>query len=218
MTKPSMATSNTFQNLPTDKQERILDGALSEFADKGYARASLNSLVAALGIAKGSIFQYFRDKAGLFSHVFDFAVDLVKNHLRDVRDQTRGRDVFTRIQLSLMAGLDLIERNPRLFKLYLKIMFEGDIPFRAQLLQSILLFGRDYIMDLLREGIEAGELDPELDLELAAFVVEAVLERFLVASAVEHMDPDLGIFAADRAEAEKRAMQIVTLLKKGLAA
>jgi TetR/AcrR family transcriptional regulator len=146
-----MATSNTFQNLPTDKQERILDGALSEFADKGYARASLNSLVAALGIAKGSIFQYFRDKAGLFSHVFNFAVDLVKNHLRDVRDQTRGRDVFTRIQLSLMAGLDLIERNPRLFKLYLKIMFEGEIPFRAQLLQSILLFGRDYIMSISSE-------------------------------------------------------------------
>ncbi len=212
-----MATSNTFHNLPSDKQERILDGALSEFADKGYARASLNSLVARLGIAKGSIFQYFRDKAGLFSHVFDFAVERVKSHLREVREQTRGLDVFTRIQLSLMAGLDLIEKNPRFFKLYLKIMFEGDIPFRAQLLQSILLFGRDYIMDLLRDGIEDGELDPDLDLALTAFVVEAVLERFLVASAVEHMDPDLGFFNAYRSEAEKRAQQVVQLLKNGLA-
>jgi TetR/AcrR family transcriptional regulator len=59
-----MATSPTFHNLPFNKQERILDGALSEFAEKGYARASLNSLVARLGIAKGSIFQYFHDKAG----------------------------------------------------------------------------------------------------------------------------------------------------------
>ncbi len=212
-----MAVSPTFQNLPPDKQERILDGALSEFADKGYARASLNALVARLGIAKGSIFQYFRDKAGLFSHVFDFAVRRVKDHLRGVREETRGRDVFTRIQLSLVAGLDMIERNPRLFKLYLKIMFEGDIPFRAQLLQSILLFGRDYILDLLQEGIQAGELDPELDLELAAFVVEAVLERFLVASAVEHMDPELGLFGADRALAEERARQVVEVLRRGLA-
>ena len=211
-----MATSNTFDNLPSDKQERILDGALSEFADKGYARASLNSLVARLGIAKGSIFQYFRDKAGLFSHVFDFAVERVKSHLREVRDQTRGLDVFTRLEMSLMSGLDLIESNPRLFKLYLKIMFEGEVPFRAQLLQSILLFGRDYIMDLLREGIEAGELDSGLDLELSAFVVEAVLERFLVASAVEHMDPDLGFYTADRSEAETRAKQLIELLKRGL--
>lgn len=212
-----MATSPTFHNLPFNKQERILDGALSEFAEKGYARASLNALVARLGIAKGSIFQYFIDKAGLFSHVFDFAVDRVKSHLREVRDETQGQDIFSRINLSLMAGLDLIDKNPLLFKLYLKIMFEGDIPFRAQLLQSILLFGRDYIVDLLKEGVEAGELDPSLDLELAAFVVEAVLERFLVASAVEHMDPELGIFAAKRADAEKRSLQVVLLLKRGLA-
>ncbi|KMY67041.1 hypothetical protein AAU61_13940 [Desulfocarbo indianensis] len=212
-----MATSPTFQNLPSDKQERILDGALSEFADKGYARASLNSLVARLGIAKGSIFQYFTDKAGLFAHVFDFAVNRVKNHLRGVREETRGADVFTRIRLSVLAGLGLIEKNPRLFRLYLKIMFEGDIPFRAQLLQSILLFGRDYIVDLLRDGVESGELDPNLNLELAAFVVEAVLERFLVASAVEHMDPDLGLFAAGQERAEELVGQVVMVLKHGLA-
>lgn len=211
-----MVTSPTFQNLPLNKQERILNGALSEFAEKGYARASLNSLVARLGIAKGSIFQYFRDKAGLFSHVFDFAVDRVKNHLRQVREETKGKDVFSRIHLSLIAGLDLIDKNPLYFKLYLKIMFEGDIPFRAKLLQSILLFGRDYIVDLLREGVENGELDRTLDLELAAFVVEAVLERFLVASAMEHMDPDLGIFAANRQDAEERSRQIVMMLKHGL--
>ena len=67
---------------PSDKQDRILDEALSEFAAKGYARASLNRLVSRLGIAKGSIFKYFRDKPGLFSQVFDFAVERVKRHLR----------------------------------------------------------------------------------------------------------------------------------------
>jgi len=211
-----MPTSPTFNNLPINKQERILDGALSEFAEKGYARASLNSLVAQLGIAKGSIFQYFHDKAGLFSHVFDFAVNRVKNHLRVVREETRGRDVFSRIHMSLMAGLDMIVKNPLLFKLYLKIMFESDIPFRAQYLKSILMFGRDYLVDLLQEGVDSGELNPELDLELAAFVVEAVLERFLVASAVEHLDPELGIYAADRAEVELRSLQVVQILRSGL--
>jgi AcrR family transcriptional regulator len=51
--------------------------------------------VGRLGIAKGSILQYFRDKAGLFGHVFDFAVDMVKDHLRRVRESTRGQDVFS---------------------------------------------------------------------------------------------------------------------------
>ncbi|MEW5914372.1 MAG: TetR/AcrR family transcriptional regulator [Thermodesulfobacteriota bacterium] len=213
-----MAPSNTFQNLSADKQERILDEALSEFADKGYARASVNSLVSRLGIAKGSIFQYFRDKPGLFQHVFDFAVGRVKDHLRRVRDQSRGQDVFVRIQESLLAGLALIEDNPRLFQLYLRIVFEGDVPFRGRLLASIRLFSRDYLLDLLREGVAAGQLRPDLDLELAAFVVDAALERFLMASSVAQLDPGLGLYQADPDQARVLTGRLVDTLRQGLGA
>lgn len=211
-----MSASSTFQNLPEDKRQRILDESLSEFAAKGYARASLNSLVGRLGIAKGSIFQYFSDKPGLFRTVFDFAVGRVKDHLRTVRGSTQGQDVFTRIHESLLAGLDLIEKNPRLFQLYLRIVFEGDVPFRSQLLQSIRLFSRDYLMDLLVEGKQAGELRPELDLEVAAFMVDAVLERYLIAFSVEYMDPGLGLYGAGRQEAEQQALKLVETLRLGL--
>ncbi len=213
-----MTTSPTFRNLAPHKQERILDEALSEFADKGYARASLNVLVSRLGISKGSIFQYFHDKSGLFSQVFDFAVGRVKGHLRQVREDTHGQDVFRRLELSLLAGLELIQANPRLFKLYLKIVFEGDVPFRGRLLQSIRLFSRDYILDLLGEAQEAGQLRPSLDLDLAAFVVDAVLERFLVASSLEHLDPDLGLYGASPEQTRARAAQLVELLRLGLGA
>ncbi len=211
-----MSTSRTFQNLPPDKKERILEGALSEFADKGYGRASLNTIVARVGIAKGSIFQYFTDKPGLFGHVFHYAVEKVKDHLRDLRRRTRDQDVFTRLHLSLLAGLDLLEEHPRLFRLYLRTLFESDIPFRATLLQSVLAFGRDYILELLEEGRELGQLDPELDLELAAFVVEAVLERYLVARALEHMDPGLGLHRAGRERAQELAGRMVDILRRGL--
>ncbi|MCB2228464.1 MAG: TetR/AcrR family transcriptional regulator [Desulfarculaceae bacterium] len=211
-----MPPSSTFRNLPSDKQDRILDEALSEFAAVGYARASVNRLVARLGIAKGSIFQYFRDKPGLFSQVFDFAVERVKNHLRGVREATRGQDVFTRLEKSLLAGLELIDNNPRLFQLYLRVVFEGDVPFRGRLLASIRIFSHDYIMDLLEDGVAAGDLRPDLDLELAAFVVDATLERFLVASAVEHMDPGLGLSSADAQRAAELAAGLVGTLRMGL--
>ncbi len=213
-----MPPSSTFNNLPPDKQERILDEALSEFAAVGYARASVNRLVARLGIAKGSIFQYFRDKPGLFQQVFDFAVERVKGHLRQVRAETKGQEVFSRLEQSLTSGLRLIEKNPRLFQLYLRVVFEGDVPFRGRLLASIRIFSHGYIMDLLSDGAAAGELRPDLDLELAAFVVDATLERFLVASAVEHMDPGLGLHRADAERAAELAAGLVATLRAGLGA
>lgn len=211
-----MAPSPTFYNLPPEKQRRIMEGALSEFSEKGYGRASINSLVASLGIAKGSIFKYFTDKPGLFGHVFEFALTRVKNHLRQVRDESKGRPVFERLEQSLIAGLDLIEAHPRLFGLYLRILFEGDVPFKADMLRSVVEEGRDYIMELLAEGQRSGELSPELDLTLATFVVEAVLERFLVARQLTHLDPGLGLNQADRARAEELCAGLVGLLRSGL--
>ena len=213
-----MPPSSTFNNLPSDKQERILDEALSEFAAKGYALASLNRLVSRLGIAKGSIFKYFRDKPGLFSQVFDFSVERVKRHLRRVREDTKGQDVFTRLEISLLAGLEMIAANPRLFQFYLRVMFEGDVPFRGRLLASIRLFSHDYIMDLLTDGVADGQLRADLDLEMAALVVDATLERFLIASVMEHMDTGLGLKDADAAHAAQLAAGLVDTLRRGLGA
>lgn len=211
-----MSVSSTFLNLPLEKQHRILDGALSEFAENGYAKASLNILVAKLGISKGSIFQYFGDKAGLFNSVFVHAVEMVKDQLRGVRSASAGQDAFTRLEQSLVAGLMLIQAQPRLFQLYLRIMFEEGVPHRSELLKAVRFFSRDYIMDLLGDGIAAGEIRPELDREAAAFVLDAALERFLIAFSREHMDTGLDLHNADIGRAAAMAASVVDVLRRGL--
>ncbi|CAO0821031.1 TetR/AcrR family transcriptional regulator [Desulfarculales bacterium] len=202
-----MTTWPIFRNLPPQKQECILDEALSEFADRGYTRASLSALVNRLGISSGFIFQHFHGKSGLFSQAFDFAVGRMKRHLRQVRETTRGQDVFHRLELSLLAGLELAQAKPHRFRLYLKIVFESSIPFRGRLLQSIRLFSRDYILDLLSEAKEASQLRHSLD--LAALVVDAALE---------HLDPELGLYGANLEHIRQRAAQLVELLRRGLGA
>jgi len=47
-------------------------------------------------------------------------------------------------------------------------------------------------------------------------VVDATLERFLVASAVEHMDPGLGLNQAGAGRAAELAAGLVATLREGL--
>ena len=61
---------STFRHLPADKQERVLDAALAEFAEQGYQAASLNRVVAQAGIAKGSLYQYFPNKEAILAAVY----------------------------------------------------------------------------------------------------------------------------------------------------
>jgi len=57
-----------------DKRQSILDAALDEFAARGFADARLDDVARRAGVAKGTIYLYFRDKESLFQ-------DLVRTRL-----------------------------------------------------------------------------------------------------------------------------------------
>ncbi|MBA2323647.1 MAG: TetR/AcrR family transcriptional regulator [Pseudonocardiales bacterium] len=57
-----------FAKLPPAQQHAILGAALDEFAAHGFHDASLNRVITAAGISKGSMYYYFDDKKDLFAH------------------------------------------------------------------------------------------------------------------------------------------------------
>jgi AcrR family transcriptional regulator len=58
-----------FAKLPTAQQQAILGAALAEFAAHGFHDGSLNRIIDAAGISKGSMYYYFDGKEDLFAHV-----------------------------------------------------------------------------------------------------------------------------------------------------
>ena len=58
-----------FAKLPPAQQQAILAAALEEFAAHGFHDASLNRVIDAAGISKGSIYYYFDGKEDLYAHV-----------------------------------------------------------------------------------------------------------------------------------------------------
>ncbi|MEO9103531.1 MAG: TetR/AcrR family transcriptional regulator [Terrimesophilobacter sp.] len=58
-----------FLKLPQQQQQVILHAALQEFAAHGYRDASLNRVIDAAGISKGSMYYYFDGKPDLYAHV-----------------------------------------------------------------------------------------------------------------------------------------------------
>ncbi len=71
--KPSRPTRGMvrprFTKLPPQQQQAILRAALEEFAAHGFHDASLNRVIEAAGISKGSMYYYFDGKEDLYSYV-----------------------------------------------------------------------------------------------------------------------------------------------------
>lgn len=215
ITRLKLTVSTTFQQLDKRKQNRILSAALSEFAQRGYAGASINAIVEKVGIAKGSIFNYFSDKEGLFLFVFQQSLEKVKNHLRQVLMDTAEDDLFTRIEKTILSGVEFIRAHPRIFRIYLRVHYESGLKPRGVLIKSVRRYSLKFLRSLLTTAQERGEIPSDLDVPKAAFVLDAVLERFLQAYGVQHLDADLGLFKASEDQIKAWAKGIVSLLRSG---
>ena len=59
---------------PAARRQAILDAALSVFAERGFEAARLDDVAARAGVAKGTLYLYFRDKEALFEELMRSAV------------------------------------------------------------------------------------------------------------------------------------------------
>ncbi len=66
----------TFDNLPEERRREILERCFSEFAEKGYAGASIAAIISDLGLARGSFYRYFVDKKDLYRSLYTRALEM----------------------------------------------------------------------------------------------------------------------------------------------
>jgi TetR/AcrR family transcriptional regulator len=213
-----MSSLATFRQLPPDKQERVMDAALEEFADRGYHQASLNRVVAQAGIAKGSLYQYFPNKEGMFRYIFQQALHRVRRTLTAVKEETLEQDFFTRLEKSLAGGVRFLREHPRIFNLYLKIQYDKNVPFREEFMAAVRRHAAEYFGSLVRRARSRGELRPGVREDTALFLLDAVFDRFLQAVALPALDVTLGLHQAPEEVIDQRIREIILLLREGLAA
>lgn len=206
----------TFENLPDEKRERVLNEATSEFAEHGYHQASINRIVKRLGIAKGSLFKYFGNKQGLFEYLFDHAVNQFKQPLKHIRETTSDKDFFERIEKSLLAGVDFIQAHPHIYRIYLKMLFQENFPMRDKFLSEVRRGSSKYLRPLVTAAMESGELRNNLDPDMVVFHLDSIMDRFFQAHAVPNLDGPITLYDTDRKTTEDKARAITDFLRHGL--
>lgn len=216
MPNPSPHGTQLFKSLNHEKQEKVFQAAVDEFASKGYRSASMNSLVKTAGISKGSLFQYFRTKRDLFGGVVDIAASRVKQHLKRVRDKTADRPFPYRLGKLLGEGFAFIDEHPMLARIYFRLLQTGEAPFGADRLMQLRREGDEFLAELIRQGIDRGELREDVDIERTAFLVNSLLESLLRAYYTEFLGADLGLYQGKASELDRWIEASVNLISKGL--
>ena len=83
----------TFFRLPEEKRKRLIDASWAELTRVRFADASINRIIAAAHIPRGSFYQYFEDKEDLIRYLLEDMREYFISLLRNILMEAKG-DLF----------------------------------------------------------------------------------------------------------------------------
>lgn len=211
------SSSRLFQSLNPEKQDKIFNAAAEEFAENGYRKASVNTIVRNAGISKGSLFQYFSTKRNLFDSLVKIASEQVRKYLREVREQTCEISFFERMGRLIRSGFDFIDRWPALSRIYFQLLQSGESPFGPERVVELRNRGEGFLLDLIIEAQEKGELRRDIDVEKVSFLLYSMMETMLRSYYLDHLAGGRGLYRGDSKALDDWIEATVDLVRDGLA-
>lgn len=209
----------TFDNLPADKRARFIEAALDEFSARPYDQASISRIVARLGIAKGSVYQYFDGKVALFSWLVE---ESGRQKLAVVRpgEAPLEADLFGRLRWMYVQGLRFQASRPRWARIGLRVMEPSRDPAIAALRQRHGAMARAFLRAQLLAGQAEGSVRADLDLDAAVPLVQSLLTEGLLRAFLARAGAEDSLDAAVSQLSEEDAMVVVdaalSLLRQGV--
>jgi TetR/AcrR family transcriptional regulator len=192
------------------KRGRIVDSAMRHFAEHGYDAARVGDIAAELGIAKGSIFQHFGSKDGLFFEVYKKAARSFSPYL-NVPAEVRERGFFEILRYWLVRTEHMVHEDWIPYRVYLLGNYGTDLALRRQINRFLISedpYGR---AAFVQYGLHRGELRKDLDPEMIVSIIDWMVERFQDALLTEELDP--GLFRRPGDITEKKDARISQLLE-----
>ena len=198
------------------KRARIVEAATQHFAEHGYHDARVGDIAANLGIAKGSIFQHFGSKDGLFFEVYKRAVRSFSKYL-DVPDEVRAQGFFEVLRYWLARTEHLVHEDWIPYRISLLGNYGTDLVLKREINRFLISEDPYGTVNFVRFGLERGELRDDLDIEMMVSIIDWMLERFQDALLTAELDP--GLFRRQGELAEKkeaRIQQFLAMLQRAI--
>jgi TetR/AcrR family transcriptional regulator len=188
------------------KREQILDTAMRQFSEHGYLGTKVESIATELGIAKGSIFQHFGSKAGLFFETYKRAVTSLPAWL-DAPPKVIDQGFFVVVDYWLRRTEHLVREDYVPYRVVLIGEFgTDDLTLKRDILRFMVSEDPYGTLDFVEYGIRRGEVRDDIDMELIVSMVDWMSGGLQDALVTEERDP--GLFHRWRHQPERQKIRI----------
>ena len=151
-------------NLQDIRKDQIMNAAQVVVASKGYDQARMDDIVEKAQLSKGAIYWYYKSKKDIYLSLIDYWFN---EYSAGVLKSLEDKDSSSEQLKSLFEYfVDQFDQNPDTFKIMVEFWRTSglDMDFNNKL-QEIYSQFLEYIIDIIKNGIEIGEfkeVDPRI--------------------------------------------------------
>jgi TetR/AcrR family transcriptional regulator len=200
------------------KRARIVEVATQHFAQHGYDAARVGDMATELGIAKGSVFQHFGSKDGLFFEVYKRAVRSFSKYL-DAPAEVQTTGFFEVLRYWLVRTEHLLHEDWIPYRISLLGNYGTDLALKREINRFMMTEDPYGTVNFVRFGLDRGELRNDMDIEMIVSILDWMMERFQDALLTAELDP--GLFRRQGELPEKkeaRIQQFLAVLQRAIGA
>jgi AcrR family transcriptional regulator len=187
------------------KRSHIVEVAMQHFAEHGYHAARVGDIAATLSIAKGSIFQHFGSKDGLFFEVYKRAVRSFSKYL-DAPTEVRAAGFFDVLYYWLLRTEHILREDWIPYRIALLGNYGTDLVLKREINRFLIAEDPYGTVAFVRFGLDRGELRQDIDVEMIVSILDWTMERFQDALLTAELDP--GLFRRQGEMPEKKEARI----------
>lgn len=172
--------------------QTIMTTATQLFATQGYNGTSMNDIVKESGVSKGAIYNHFESKEKLFLELLEQQTDVGMHQLDDLLSKTES-SVEKIIQIMTITFMNSVSCPRELCMMQTEFMVTASrIESIVPDLQKRYTMIRDYIVALVEEGKQRGEIKGSLDAEALVTLIFATMDGlgFQYSTLGIQFDPD----------------------------
>ena len=181
---------DNFFNLRAEKQEHIINAALTVFGRNGYKKTSVADIAGEAGIAKGMVIYYFGSKKNLYLYLAGRCNKILMDEIEAGVDRSVS-DFFDRIKMATEIKIAMMRRHPAILSFIASMYYETDKEV-ADDLRKFMDEGFGYREKVLMDGTDVSKfkdgVNPKLLDRFFVWASEGMANDLLINKSIDRVD------------------------------
>ena len=161
------------KKLTEEKLEEILEAGISEFAELGPQKASMNAIAQRAGISVGVLYKYFENKDAFYDACLERCTGELDKFVQKLSGQKRKPLDYARELIDAVQKFS--DRHRDHIRLYYEATRTGDPVRAAKLAQRIENIRSELYIKIIQTAQNAGDVRSDLDPRIFAFFFDNLL-------------------------------------------